>query len=475
MPLSSARAIAFEILDRVETRGAYAADALHGRLARAKSGSRRAAPEPSRRGRAPAAIERKDAALATELVFGVLRWQRVLDFFIARQARRPAEGLDPAVRRALRLGAYQLLFLNRIPPSAAVNESVELTKHAGVRSAASLVNAVLRRLPRGPFRPDEFERSLPSDLGDAERLAVAYSHPTWLVSRWLGEFGRERVRSLLEANNRPVPVACAVLEEDQTETVAASLREDGLEAAPGRLLRSALLFRGGSVGETAAFREGWIALQDEASQLVAWLLGVEKGNSVLDLCAAPGNKTLRLAREAGAAARVVAADLHGHRLLAVRGQLERTATPGVALVALDAAKSLPFAAPFDRILVDAPCSGTGTLARNPEIRWRLAPEDIEDLPRRQEGILRRGLDALAAGGRLVYATCSLEPEENERVVRRVIGERSDIRFAGPPESLAVRLAPGFDPRSLFDQEGFFRAFPPDTATDGFFAAILEKL
>jgi 16S rRNA (cytosine967-C5)-methyltransferase len=464
MPVSPARTIAFEILQRVETGGAYAADALHARLTAGKK----------RREGAGETAKRQDAALATELVFGVLRWRRLLDFLIERQARRPAEGLDADVRQALRLGAYQLLFLDRIPASAAVNESVELTKRAGKRQAAPLVNAVLRRMPKGPFRAETFARGLPVGMAEAERLGILYSHPTWMVARWLAAYGAERTRALLEANNRPLPVACSVLDGEGAAQVAESLREDGLEVEPGKLLRHALVVRGGSIAETAAFREGWIVVQDEASQAVALLTGVGKGQSVLDVCAAPGNKTLHLARAAASGARVVAGDVHPHRLHAVRAQLERTGTAGVALVAFDGTRPLPFGAPFDRILVDAPCSGTGTLARNPEIRWRLQASDLEDLAQRQEAILRNALDLLARGGRLVYATCSLEPEENEWVVRRIIQERSDIRAGRAPAEFAGELAQGVTLERLFDREGFFRTMPQETTTDGFFAAVLER-
>ena len=240
------------------------------------------------------------------------------------------------------------------------------------------------------------------------------------------------------------------------------------------MLDRALILRGGNPIQSAAFGEGWIAVQDEASQAVALLAGVQVGQSVLDLCAAPGNKTLHLARAAGPGARVVAADLHPHRLRAVRGQLERTATPGVALVALDATIALPFRARFDRVLVDAPCSGTGTLSRNPEIRWRLKEADIADLARRQAAILRHALDVLAPGGRLVYATCSLEPEENEAVVKGALAECPEAWLCGPPADFASHLAAGVSTAKLFDSDGFFRSMPNETSTDGFFAAILTR-
>jgi 16S rRNA (cytosine967-C5)-methyltransferase len=459
MPISPARAIAFDVLARVEAKDAYAADTLHGFLGR---------------GRAPVGrLKRQDAALATELVFGALRWQRLLDFMIARQAKRPAPSLDMPVRLALRLGAYQLLFLDRIPPSAAVNESVEMVKRAGKGSAASLVNAVLRHMPQGPMSVAQFERFLPIAMPKAERLGILHSHPTWMVERWLRLFGAERTRSLLEANNRPPAVSCSVLDPGRMEEVAASLREDGLEVEPGALLRSSLTVRGGNLSETAAFRQGWIAIQDEASQAIALLVGAEKNQAVLDLCAAPGNKTLLLARAAGPNATIVAGDFRVHRLRAVEAQLRRTATAGVKLVALDATLPLPFSFRFDRILVDAPCSGTGTLARNPEIRWRLKPGDIVDLAGRQNRILAHALEALSLGGRLVYATCSIEPEENEDVVRQLAGQTTGIRVVRSTPALAANLAPGVSPDSLFDSEGFFHTWPAG-ATDGFFAAVLER-
>ncbi|HVC00056.1 MAG TPA: 16S rRNA (cytosine(967)-C(5))-methyltransferase RsmB [Candidatus Dormibacteraeota bacterium] len=467
MPVSPSRAIAYDVLSRVEAENAYAADALHALL----GGDAARPPRPLA---APVEhLKRQDAALATELVFGVLRWQRLLDVLIERQAKRPAASLDMAVRLCLRLGAYQLLFLDRIPPSAAVNESVELVKRARKGSAASIVNAVLRHMPRGPLPPAEMARLLPIRMPEAERMGILHSHPTWMVARWLERLGEERTKSLLIANNRPPLVACTVLDPDQTEKVAASLREDGLSVEPGRLLGNSLVVRGGNPIETRAFREGRITIQDEASQVVALLAGVRKDQAVLDLCAAPGNKTLVLARAAGPQARIVAADLHGHRLRALGGQLRRTGTRGVKRVALDATFPLPFACRFDRVLVDAPCSGTGTLARNPEIRWRLRPEDIADLAGRQARILRNALSVLSPGGRLVYATCSVEPEENEGVVRTVIGETSGIRLAHSAGVLAPSLAQGVSAERLFDRNGFFRS-SPDFATDGFFAAVFER-
>lgn len=470
MGTSPARKIAFDVLLRVETEAAFAADLLHARL-----GGR---------------VKREDAALATELTLGVLRWQRLLDAFVARHLKQPTDKLDAAVRIALRLGAYQLRFLERVPAHAAVNESVKLVKRAGVRSAASLVNAVLRHLAAEAKQPPE--ALLPGELPASERLALLHSHPTWLVERWLAAFGQERTLALLEANNRAAPLACAVHDLVHTEEIISELRLAGCEAAAGRWLASALIVRGGSPAHTKAFRRGWISIQDEASQMVPLLAGTERGDAVLDLCAAPGGKTLPLARAAGEGALVVAADLHLHRLRAMREHLNRVGVAGVALVALDASAPLPWTLRFRRILVDAPCSGTGTLARNPEIRWRLKPADLAGLQSRQVALLRNALEALDSGGRLIYSTCSLEPEENEQVVRQALAGQTEFRITGKEQlraALVPHLQPGVAAELLCTDDcllaggagtdglhgGVFRTFPPEHGTDGFFAVGIERL
>ncbi len=458
MGVSRARRIAFEVLLRVERERAFAADLLHARLEELRGPQQRA-----------------DAALATELTLGVLRRQRLLDFLIERQLTKAASSLDLEVLLALRLGLYQLRWLDRVPKRAAVSESVELTKRARKASAAGLVNAVLRgasSIARQSL--EEIGRLLPAGPEPAERLGTLYSHPTWMVTRWLATFDEPRTLALLEANNRAPRLTCAVRDANRQDEMITSLHKGGFEVEPGQWLRSAVSIRGGNPATTKAFRRGAIAIQDEASQMIPLLLAVEPGHSVLDLCAAPGGKTTALADAAGPQAHLVAADLHAHRLRAMRQQL-RGAGGGarVNMVALDATTPLPLAGLFDRVLVDAPCSGTGTLARNPEIRWRLRLEDLADFHRRQVLLLSHAFERLAPGGRLVYSTCSLEPEENEHVVVKVIQQNRNIRTASGAPALAAHLLPGRSAGSLFDSTGYFRTFPPEHHTDGFFAAILE--
>jgi 16S rRNA (cytosine967-C5)-methyltransferase len=463
VPISQARTIAFEVLRRVEAEGAYASDVLHAEL-----GSR---------------VTPENAALATEITFGVLRWRRLLDFLLDRRLKKPIAQLDLPVALALRMGLYQLRFLERIPARAAVNESVELVKRARKSSAASLVNAVLRRAsvenPEAPAaaHADRIEQLIPADLPLADRLGILHSHPTWLVERWLKNFGAPSTAALLEANNRTPNLSCAIHDPAQSDEVFAALKKAGLRIEPGQLLRSAFLASGGSPARSESFRRGAISIQDEASQTIPLLLGVQSRDTVLDLCAAPGGKTPPLARAAGSKGTVVATDRHAHRLRAMRNQFERLGLGSVQIVELDAAHELPFGRQFDRILVDAPCSGTGTLARHPEIRWRLRPEQLSEFHQLQAGILASAIKQLAPGGRLVYSTCSMEPEENEDVVSETLASAPSIKRVAQDEvakSLAPHLLPGLDAQNLIDSSGQFRTSPAAQRTDGFFAAVLEK-
>jgi len=456
MTISVARQISFEVLRRVEAEGAYASDVLHAELG--------------------ASVKAEDAALATELTLGVLRWRRTLDFLVERQLKKPVAKLDLAVALALRMGLYQLRHLERIPARAAVNESVEMVKRARKSSAASLVNAVLRRLAEEARKP--IAEFIDASVPPAERLGILNSHPTWMVERWLARWGEARTIALLEANNRTPRLSCALHDTARREEVLGGLEKAGLRLDAGKLLRGAFAVSGGSPARTEAFRKGWISIQDEASQAIPLLLNVQAGDRVLDLCAAPGGKTPPLVRAAGETGLVVAADRHAHRLRAMREQFRRLGLRGARLVELDATAPLPFRGGFERILVDAPCSGTGTLARHPEIRWRLEQGQFSEFRGLQVAMLSNAAAQLAPGGRLVYSTCSLEAEENEEVVKEALVEARSLRHVQRRDAareLAASLAPGVEASDLIDDYGQFRTFPGTHASDGFFAAILERV
>jgi 16S rRNA (cytosine967-C5)-methyltransferase len=430
MPISPARAAAFEILLRTETTGAYASELLHS--------SRWASLSPA------------DHGLLTELVMGVLRWRSVLDKRIAEHSGQPLPKLDVEVLTALRLGAYQLLFLDRIPTHAVVNESVELVKQARKRSAAGMVNAVLRKIGRGTAPPaDDFS-----------------AHPQWLVERWTQNYGADVAKQICAYDQTHAKTTIRV----NDPLVLEELQRDGIHARLGSLLASAFLVEAGDITRTKAFRERRLIIQDEASQLVALLVG--NGKTILDCCAAPGGKT-RIMAEQNPDGVVVAMELHPHRAALLK---KLVPADNVRVIAADA-RQMPLAREFDRILVDAPCSGTGTLARNPEIKWRLTAEDIPRLQTYQTEILRGAMNHVAPNGRLVYSTCSLEPEENAEVIEHALAANSEFRVIDCHDELQ-RLKENHelvvdDVEALLSGH-YLRTTPGVHPTDGFFAAILEK-
>jgi 16S rRNA (cytosine967-C5)-methyltransferase len=440
VPVSPARVAAFKVLLRVEREAAYADELLHSALLDKLS--------------AP------DRGLATEIVMGVLRWQSALDAMFAGLVPRPLRKLDLEVLTALRMGAYQMAFLSRVPAHAAVHEAVELVKLAKKRSAAGMVNAVMRKLqPRQAAMAS-------SPATDANQLAVSSSHPEWLVERWSARYGLERA-SLICQYDQQVPPTTIRLSGPDDE---AELRKEGLQLAPGALMKNARRVVAGDVTASTLLHSGRVAIQDEGSQLVAALVG--EGRSILDCCAAPGGKTAALAARLPVA-EIIAAELHPHRARLLR---QRTPQANVHVIAADALH-LPLAAYFDRVLADVPCSGTGTLARNPEIKWRLTPDDLNDLEARQIAILSAAMDRVAPGGRLVYSTCSLEPEENEQVVAACLASNPDFR-AIPARNELLRLRNAgelvWDNVETLVQGNFLRTIPGVHPCDGFFAAILEK-
>jgi 16S rRNA (cytosine967-C5)-methyltransferase len=456
MPTSPARKAAFEILLRLESGRGFAVDLLQ-------------APEVY-------ALKEADRRLATEIVMGVLRWRGDLDFQIERLSTKKIKGFDPEVLTILRLGAYQIRFLERVPKRAVVDDAVDLTKAARKRSAAGLVNAVLRKgePPKDRMQHLDFEH-----LSAESRESVRRAFPSWFWKRWQGisvtttesgEVGAARLAyaSLQTPRTtlRVVDVG-AILDDVRRELEAEGVATSYCEFAEAH----GLTVESGPVQNTRAYQEGRVVIQDEASQLVAELVAPEPGQRVLDLCAAPGMKAGQLAQMLGAGA-LVACDRSSARLRTLARLLPKWVPPAVRLtmVRLDAARPLPFGAKFDRILLDAPCSGTGTLARNPEIKWRLRPEDITRLAKLQASMLRNALPALASGGRLVYATCSLEPEENEGVVEKVLSEQPAFRVLTPRELLPKHshLA------AFFDSRGYFRTRPDQHPMDGFNAAVIIR-
>ena len=437
--VSPARSAAFEILRRVEDDDAYASVLL-------------AASDDD--------IRADDRALCYELVMGVLRWQLWLDALIDHYAERKAESLDKPIRRALRMGLYELRFLSRIPNSATVNETVNLAYVARMRSASGFVNAVLRRA----IREKDYD---PADqIADPVlRLSVATSHPAWLIERWVKALGIQEAENFARSNNEAPPVSFRVIGgHEEVQAVFSTLREAGALVSRSMIARDGWRVDGAAATVRMLATEGRIYLQDEASQLVSLVLEAEGCKSILDVCAAPGSKTTHIASLAPESAFIIGGDLYEHRLRTVRETIIRVHAKRVSLLIHDATVNLPFRdESFERVLVDAPCSGTGTLRRNPEIRWRISAQDIFDMAERQGRILANATRVLRPGGRLVYSTCSIEPEENEDVVSAFLQDHRDFR------QVEVNVD-----ATLLRKDGSVRTWTHRDGTDGFFIAALER-
>ena len=453
------------------------------------------------RGKGVNALSPADRNLATALVLGVLRWQIRLDHQIHLLLKRPNAKLDPEILIALRLGAFQLLHLDRIPARAAIDESVELAKQSGYRFASRMVNAVLRKLAVTPelsendfaLKGHNFTRAEMGDKMDGAlapeenlpvespvEIALTESHPTWMVERWANFYGLETARAICR-HGQTQPVLSVRLAGPAVED---ELIQAGIQLSPGELLTVARTILTGDVAATPAFHEGRVRLQDEGSQLIAELAGCNSDNpnqkeqNILDACAAPGGKTFILA-ERNPQARIVAYESSPQRFDQLRHRVAAH-TDRVECRLADAT-ALTEDSIFDLALADVPCSGTGTLGRNPEIRHRLRVEDLPRQAERQRAILHAALRAVRPGGRVLYSTCSLETEENEQVVAAVLAATQNshqISLAPCIEALRSEgiLTPSGAERlqSCLTPEGTLRLLPGKFHTDGFFVALLEK-
>lgn len=442
----TARDRALSILQRVETQRAYATQLLD-----------QVSREP--------AIDQRDRALIHQLVKGTLAQRGRIDALLNDLVKSGVDRLTPWIRNILRMGVYQILFLDRVPPEVAVNESVNLAKTYGHPGTVKLVNAVLRRVAaRAPSL-----RSAAPESTSADDLAASYSHPIWLVRRWLQNFGAETTIALCEANNRPWP-PCIRTNTLKIDTAGLRRRLDA-EQVGWRAARYhpdctilAELPEGARIHTLPSFREGLFLVQDESFALVTQLLDPRPGEFIVDLCSAPGGKTTHLAALMGNRGRIAAVDIHAHRLALVRENCERLGVTIVETIQADG-RTVRFDQPADAILLDAPCSGTGVLGRRSDARWNKAEDELPRLRVLQQELLRQAATLLRPGGRIVYATCTLEPEENEGAVEAFLNSAPQFR----------RVAPGAQvPPELIDSEGYLRTWPHRDGIGGAFGALLVR-
>jgi 16S rRNA (cytosine967-C5)-methyltransferase len=411
-------------------------------------------------------ITDRDKAFVREVVYGVLRWQGRLDWIISAYSRIKPLRMERAVITVLRMGAYQLLFMDRVPSRAAVDESVKLTKGMKKRDAAPFVNGILRGIAEG-----RKEVSYPNlQTNPLDHISTLYSHPLWMVRRWVDQWGIEETIALCQANNQipPFTVRVNTLKGSREEAMD-QLHNEKIGATPTFFSPVGLVIKNPPPLDTwGLLQEGWLQVQDEAAQLVSMLLAPQPGEQILDLCAAPGGKTTHLAQLMEDQGEIVAMDVSQSKLELLQENCHRLGITIVQTLTHDATTPLPFPpGSFDRVLVDVPCTGFGTLRRNPDGKWRVTEADIPRLQKLQQAILIQGTTIVKRAGVLVYSTCTLMPEENEGVIENFLSERKDFRL----EDASTFLPPGCE--SMVDNKGYLRTLPPRHGTDGFFAARME--
>jgi 16S rRNA (cytosine967-C5)-methyltransferase len=447
--VSPARRLAAEVLLRVEQGGAFANLALDGAL------------------RSAGVLEPREAALCTELTYGTLRWQLELDRAIAAHSARPPAELDAPLRAALRIAAFELLHHPRVPARAAVDQGVELVRELGLARAAGYANAVLRRLSETRAPPPA-----PSKEADPiGHIAATTAHPRWLIERWARWLGADEAEKLAAANQRQAAAVVRAARRRATrEQVQEALRKSGIESEPGRYSPDALVLAPGAPPalDIDGHEQGLFQAQDEAAQLVSLYAAPPAGASVLDACAAPGGKACHLA-ELGAGS-VLAVDLHARKARNIEEAASRLGLAEVRALAGDATLPLPGEGPFDLALVDAPCSGLGTLRRHPEVKLRRTPDDVDRVAALQARLLAQVSRSVKPGGLLVYAVCTLTPEESDEQVERFLAANPDFHPERPPPGWALPAADA----DCLDEQGRLRIFPHRTGTDGFFAVRLRK-
>jgi 16S rRNA (cytosine967-C5)-methyltransferase len=432
--ISPARSLSFKLLSRIESRRLFSDNALN-----SKDMTR---------------LEVRDRHLTTEIVYGTLRWQAALDHVLAQLSSRPWEEVSPDAKILLRMSLYQLWQMNRMPDYALVHDAVELAKREGKIGMGGYINGILRNLTRTrPWEGGGFLQDAP--------MWIRLSLPKWLWNRWYKRFGEKEAEDFALSLNRQPQAAGRFHSPWETEQIPFSV-------IPSDLVPDAYI-RTEDSAESCAEKDGLpiFQAQDEASQLIPYLLGPNiQGWRIWDACAAPGGKTAILSKLCGISGHVVASDLRWERTLRLGQTLRDSGLPSTSVLIADACRQSPFLSGFDAVLADAPCSGLGTLRRNPEIKWHFRQEDFAALQKKQKQLLHCVSQNVRVGGCLLYSTCSTEPEENEQVIASFLAAHLDFAIARPANPAGIE-------RWIF-QDNMVRTFPSTRLWDGFFAALLVR-
>jgi 16S rRNA (cytosine967-C5)-methyltransferase len=408
--------------------------------------------------------DERDRALAGEIATGTLRWQGAIDHVVEVFAGRSIARLDREILAVLRISAFQLLHLDRVPASAVVDDAVQLAKRAGKRSATGFVNALLRRISRERDRLP-FPSEPPIDV-----LSITLSHPRWLAERWLDRYGEDRAKAWAEFDNRPAPLTLrANTLTTSREDLTSMLRTVGVETEPGQFAPGAVVVTSGNPLLTPLAHSGAFVVQDEASQLVGLYTAAAAGERILDACASPGGKTTQMAAAMSDRGLIVAADIRWRRVELLARSVATSGARSIRVVQADARVALPFRETFDLVLVDAPCSGLGTIRRDPDVRWRRTEADLVPLAAAQREMLECLAATVGPGGRLVYSTCSSEPDENDAVVAAFLDAHPEFQRTVPaPFERVPKL------RALLDPDGALRTLPFRDQLEAFYAVSLKR-
>ncbi|MNK08726.1 Ribosomal RNA small subunit methyltransferase B [compost metagenome] len=447
---ASAREVALQVLTQVEEEGAYSNLQLNGALQRS-------------------GLSGPDAGLATELVYGTISRLSTIDYFLDQFVAKGLKKLQPWVRNLLRLSFYQLHYLDRIPSHAAVNEAVNIAKKKGHQGISGMVNGVLRNVLR---RKDELK--LPEGLPPVKRIALEYAYPEWMVGRWIKQYGEQEAEAICRANNEPPSVSVRVNRTKiSRDELMKEMQAQGLDAQASEVSEDGIIVRsGGNMALTDWYRQGYLSIQDESSMLVAAAVDPLPGMRILDCCAAPGGKSCHIAEKLDGEGEIIANDVHPHKAKLIEDQAARLELNTVRATTGDALQLSSQYPPesFDRILLDAPCSGLGVIRRKPDLKWAKQPEDIDEISELQVKLLDEVAGLLKPGGILVYSTCTVEKRENELVVKAFLDKHSEFSEASDQPDSLERLGTG----KLREGSGL-QILPQDYHSDGFYIARLVKL
>ncbi|MFC7392503.1 16S rRNA (cytosine(967)-C(5))-methyltransferase RsmB [Scopulibacillus cellulosilyticus] len=448
-PMTNPRELALDVLIRIEKNHAYSQLLLHETIKRHP-------------------LNKKDIGLLTQLVYGVIQRRLTLDYYLHAFIDKKKK-IDAWVKWLLYLSIYQKVYLDKIPDHAIVNEAVNIARRRGHKGIVGFVNGVLRQMIRKGF-PD------PADITpENKRLSIMYSHPSWLLERWINLYGLDEALAICETNNQPAPVSVRVnpLKTD-VQRLIQTLADAGIEAEPGAVAPEAVTIISGNAADTMAYKEGLFTIQDESSMLVAHALDAKPGMTVLDACAGPGGKTGHIAEKMDNHGSICALDLHAHKTKLIDQQANRLDIDIIHTRALDARKANDVfpAESFDRILIDAPCSGFGVIRRKPEIKWEKTEKDVEQIAKVQADILDQIAPLVKAGGKLVYSTCTIDRKENTDTVNRFLNEHPEFEL---DESLINRMPDIVGQHGQWQNGGMVQILPQQFQTDGFFISCLKRI